>query len=569
MSGILTAAGEAAIAASIGGAAVSFAAVRVGDGNGAAITPLRTMTDLVHRVGQAYPIISSARDADNPTFWRITTEIPAGQGPFTVREIAVFDTAGTMLAIAAHPTVEFVGPGAGQISIITDIVFPVTGGANVSVQISTEANSSAIGNQLRVPWMAVESASVTAPPANPAVGATYLIPAAATGAWAGQAGVLAQWTAAGWSYAGAPTGHVICLQDQAAGSANRFMRKTAAGWVSAMATDAAVGMTRLATAEELASATPGLAVPSDALKWSKVLEKPATFPADPHNHDDRYVRLASVSLARQSVGPLTLSAGDTNAAPVGGALSGVFVHNGDMAYGLRIGVVAGDGRAWLQAGRVDGAATYYNINLNPLGGNIGIGVTNPADKLEVAGNVKAVRAKAEAIDYLGAGGVTNWTTYQDANTWTLHSYARGGTVLALTKEGAVGLCGDVGVPGRVIASQGGGQPAAWALPLDLISAADLRAKIGGPTIWAAVNCWGAKPANGTTPGNLLARGCTVTTNEFSSGNPVMVVTFSTPAPNASYVVMPDNGAVSSKTANGFTYGLGNLSSSIVDLEVYL
>ena len=41
------------------------------------------------------------------------------------------------------------------------------------------------------------------------------------------------------------------------------------------------------------------------------------------------------------------------------------------------------GTAWIQAQRTDGTATTYNLLLNPNGGNVGIGTTNPGAKLDI------------------------------------------------------------------------------------------------------------------------------------------------------------------------------------------
>jgi hypothetical protein len=58
--------------------------------------------------------------------------------------------------------------------------------------------------------------------------------------------------------------------------------------------------------------------------------------------------------------------------------------NGNV-YGL-LGDVLTNGNTYLQSGRIDGNASAYNLLLNPLGGNVGIGTTSPSEKLHVAGN---------------------------------------------------------------------------------------------------------------------------------------------------------------------------------------
>jgi len=67
---------------------------------------------------------------------------------------------------------------------------------------------------------------------------------------------------------------------------------------------------------------------------------------------------------------------------LGSPTGALVVSNTDTAYGLQMGV-SSDGNGWIQQGRVDGTATAYNLNLQPVGGNVGIGVQAPTSKLEV------------------------------------------------------------------------------------------------------------------------------------------------------------------------------------------
>jgi hypothetical protein len=207
------------------------------------------MTDLVRRVGQAYPITLSARDSVNPSMWRIQTEIPGDQGPFFMREMAVFDTAGDMIAISSHPVAEFEGPGGTALSVFTDITFPVTGQANISITL-TAAAQVPLARLLRPPFIAVESATVFTPPVSPAPGATYVIAAGAIGAWLGLAGALAQWTGLDWSITPAPAGTVVHAIDTGV-----YLRRTATAWVPFSATETAAGLITLATLAEAIEGT--------------------------------------------------------------------------------------------------------------------------------------------------------------------------------------------------------------------------------------------------------------------------------------------------------------------------
>jgi len=71
-----------------------------------------------------------------------------------------------------------------------------------------------ITGPLRPYFIAVNSATVTAPPPSPAIGDTYLVPAGATGAWSGLTGQLSQWTGAdGWHTRAMPTQHMVGVGD--------------------------------------------------------------------------------------------------------------------------------------------------------------------------------------------------------------------------------------------------------------------------------------------------------------------------------------------------------------------
>lgn len=330
--GVVTLVGQQKIAGSIGGTALNLTTVRVGDGTGAAITPNETMTDLVRRVGGAYAIVSSGRDPVNPQMWRVTAVIGEAEGPFDIREIAVFDNTGAMIAIAKHPFVTKTTVAQGNaVALTTDIVFPVSSTAQVTVTLSADVSVD-IAKMLRAPFLVVESASVLAPPANPALGRTHVIPAggtgaaataaiaggavtgvtitnggagyvsptvtfvggngagatgtvtvvdgivtgvtitnpgagytaapnvvftpaAATGAWAGQGGKLAQWNGTVWALADVPEGHVVVALDKAVDAPLRWLRRTATGWISATASETAFGVVALATVVEVQAAT--------------------------------------------------------------------------------------------------------------------------------------------------------------------------------------------------------------------------------------------------------------------------------------------------------------------------
>jgi hypothetical protein len=107
-----------------------------------------------------------------------------------------------------------------------------------------------ITGPLRPYFIAVISATITAPPGSSSVGDTYLIPTGATGAWSGKNGQLAQQTAGGWVYRALPTGHMVGVADS-----GDYLKKLNSGWRSFFASpsEAAAG-----TALDLAVTPAGL-----------------------------------------------------------------------------------------------------------------------------------------------------------------------------------------------------------------------------------------------------------------------------------------------------------------------
>jgi len=79
------------------------------------------------------------------------------------------------------------------------------------------------------------------------------------------------------------------------------------------------------------------------------------------------------------------SAGAGAFSPTLGSATGgnYYLTNLDPAYGL-LGGSDQSGNTWLQVQRTDATAEAYNLNLQPSGGNVGIGTTTPSKKLEVA-----------------------------------------------------------------------------------------------------------------------------------------------------------------------------------------
>jgi hypothetical protein len=103
-------------------------------------------------------------------------------------------------------------------------------------------------------WVAVISATQTAPPVSPAFGALYLVPPiGASGAWSGLANRLVWWSGLTWLPTSAPHGTMVCDASADTASASRFLRRTwrpidhVEAWVPAAAIESAYGFARRAS----------------------------------------------------------------------------------------------------------------------------------------------------------------------------------------------------------------------------------------------------------------------------------------------------------------------------------
>lgn len=98
-----------------------------------------------------------------------------------------------------------------------------------------------------------------------------------------------------------------------------------------------------------------------------------------------------------------------------------YVTNNDPAYGLLAGTSSATGDVWLQAQRTDGTAAAYNINLNPVGGRVGIGTSSPTGNLTVfssaANDSSHIRVETNVRPSLSLinSGVQAWSFWVDSS----------------------------------------------------------------------------------------------------------------------------------------------------------
>lgn len=219
---IPTLAGQAAIAAAqSGGPAITLSTIQVGDGNGAEINPLETMTSLVNpRATKA--IDSVVRDGNRTT---VKALLGTTVGGFTIREIGVFNPGGEMLYIGQYPATDKKTELDGVFqSLWVGGIIIVSGSATIVLQPPPDSLVS-LAQMLRAPWITVDSIA-NAPPGSPTLGATVLVGIAPTGAYVGQANALAQWNGAQWVFKNAPLTSLVSVV-----ATGTYLRLTNTGWV--------------------------------------------------------------------------------------------------------------------------------------------------------------------------------------------------------------------------------------------------------------------------------------------------------------------------------------------------
>lgn len=97
----------------------------------------------------------------------------------------------------------------------------------------------------RLAWMPVLSVTTVAPPGAPSPGDAYIVPAGATGPWAGQAQKLAIWTGVSWALIQTKDGLGASLPD------GRLFLRIGGVFVEFLATTARYALTRLASQLEV------------------------------------------------------------------------------------------------------------------------------------------------------------------------------------------------------------------------------------------------------------------------------------------------------------------------------
>lgn len=108
----------------------------------------------------------------------------------------------------------------------------------------------------RAAWLPVISMTTTAPPNGAVLGDAYVIPAGASGAWAGNQQKLAEWTGSSWRIVSTKDGHGVSLPD------GRIFEKIGGAYIEKIALDTQSGKWSFAVCGGAAAALTGTLDPA-------------------------------------------------------------------------------------------------------------------------------------------------------------------------------------------------------------------------------------------------------------------------------------------------------------------
>ena len=208
---LLTNLGRAKEAAALANATtISITHIAIGDG---ATVPSGGETALYHEVlRKTISGHGTVTGADNVAYF--DCYLAAGDGPYTIREAGLYDSAGDLIAIAHYdPAINKPVPSSGQTvegTVRLEVAFSNIATVVIVVDPSIQV---ALQRLTRLPWIPIIELYRNAPPVSPAVGDVYVIGPSPTGSWAGNSGRVAEFTIAGWAMVTPPAGHGVSIPD--------------------------------------------------------------------------------------------------------------------------------------------------------------------------------------------------------------------------------------------------------------------------------------------------------------------------------------------------------------------
>jgi len=316
-------------AAIANGTAIVITHIAIGDGT---TVPSGGETALYHEIARkSISGHGTVTGAANVAYFDIFLE--AAEGPYTIREAGLIDQDGDLIAIARYdPPINKPIPSSGQTvegTVRLEVAFSNIANVTIVVDPSFKVQMQRLS---RLPWVPVISMNVTAPPATPAVGDMYLVPAGATGAWTGQVGKIAEYTSAGWGIISPPDGHGVSLPD------GRVFERVSGTYIERIALDAQSGKWNYAVAGGDANQLTASLVPP-----------PSAYVAG--------MKLKIKVLFANS-GPVTINVNGLGARPIIRAADLNALKSNDLVSG-RIATITYDGSSWLLS---DVATTLAPLN---------------------------------------------------------------------------------------------------------------------------------------------------------------------------------------------------------------
>jgi len=125
----------------------------------------------------------------------------------------------------------------------------------------------------------------------------------------------------------------------------------------------------------------------------------------------------------------------------GASTSAIFRNSGNTVI-LAAGV-SNTNVSWLQGRQTTGTGNAFNIALNPLGGNVGIGTTSPTEKLHIFGTTAAVKIEGNGVTSANLKFKTNetdrWNVNVPSGSTDLRFTTGSSDTLTLKSNGNVGI----------------------------------------------------------------------------------------------------------------------------------
>jgi hypothetical protein len=146
--------------------------------------------------------------------------------------------------------------------------------------------------------------------------------------------------------------------------------------------------------------------------------------------DNKRVRIAANGQTKLWINPgIAGGTGVPSLGSMGNAAMAVMSGASDL-FGTVFGTDNVTGSGYIQAQRIDGTATAFNLHLQPSGGNVGIGNVNPSYKLDVTGSARfsTVPTITNGTTVMMLNPSTGEISKQERVQWGPYANASGGGI---------------------------------------------------------------------------------------------------------------------------------------------